>query len=306
RLLTSFVVLSLATALTSLSGCVGKRDYDNDDGLGGSSSTGGSDSTGGSPGSATGGSSAEPGELGASCDEETACDSGHCVDGVCCETACDGVCASCSAEGTCEAPESDTDCAAVTCEAGTNDCLDYGDSLEGGSCKGLGQCKTSSDCPSTPKAAQTACEIPGSTRGYCDGAGECVLPVVTCAGACTIGSNVCCYEVVSGTSSFVCEAAGSCPSSALSANPAQTPVTCDDHGDCRTDYLCSMTAASGGSGIACLTRTGTTGGAANYDGTYQDNYEVCQSPSMAQIACSNGAACTKTSPNFPGWKFCNH
>src|SRR5690606_3559242 len=33
--------------------------------------------------------------LGAACTESDACDSAHCVDGVCCESACDGPCMDC-------------------------------------------------------------------------------------------------------------------------------------------------------------------------------------------------------------------
>jgi hypothetical protein len=37
-------------------------------------------------------------DVGTPCDTSTACASGHCVDGVCCETACDGTCQACSVE----------------------------------------------------------------------------------------------------------------------------------------------------------------------------------------------------------------
>ncbi|MEZ4248104.1 MAG: hypothetical protein R3B99_07690 [Polyangiales bacterium] len=39
-------------------------------------------------------------DLGTTCDVDSACASGSCVDGVCCENACEGTCASCLATDT--------------------------------------------------------------------------------------------------------------------------------------------------------------------------------------------------------------
>jgi MYXO-CTERM domain-containing protein len=66
---------------------------------------------------------------GASCEADAFCESGHCADGVCCDSACDGVCVSCVVKG------SEGECKAFT--AGTdpdNECS--GDAV----CDGLDRC----------------------------------------------------------------------------------------------------------------------------------------------------------------------
>ena len=37
-------------------------------------------------------------EDGASCETSEVCESGHCIDGVCCDTPCEGLCMACSGE----------------------------------------------------------------------------------------------------------------------------------------------------------------------------------------------------------------
>jgi MYXO-CTERM domain-containing protein len=49
---------------------------------------------------------------GASCEADAFCESGHCADGVCCDSACDGACVSCvvkGSEGECKAIAAGTD-----------------------------------------------------------------------------------------------------------------------------------------------------------------------------------------------------
>ncbi len=64
---------------------------------GGNSATGGSTSSGGSNGiGGAGGTAGAGGNLGADCGQAGQCDSGFCVDDVCCESACDSDCRSCA------------------------------------------------------------------------------------------------------------------------------------------------------------------------------------------------------------------
>lgn len=276
-------------------------------------STEGGDSTGGwmggqsgssGDGHAEGGQASEsPNDLGAKCEGMAGCASGHCVNGVCCDAACDGVCEACTLEGHCAAAESDVACPTVSCTPRDNQCLTYGAKLSGGTCKDKGVCKTTDDCPRTPKAANEQCDIPGSSLGYCDGAGACVLPTVDCGGECTVGANQCCYYKSGATLNAEC--LSSCPSTYLAANPARTPVDCDSHSDCRTGYLCSLRHTDGESNVRCRSSSLKDMNGANYTGQYQENREVCASPVMIQRTCSSGTLCERTFANFPGWKFCN-
>lgn len=76
----------------------------------------------------TGGDGGAPPDLGEPCDDPSACSTGQCVDGVCCDTACDGVCQSCAIdglEGTCSAhaggTDPDTECDEGVCD-GVDQC----------------------------------------------------------------------------------------------------------------------------------------------------------------------------------------
>lgn len=93
-------------------------------GSGGAATT---SSVGGSVGGA-GGEGGSLGALGTTCDEAAACDSGFCVDGVCCRTACDGICAVCDGLGECvghpPGMDPDEECLGATCD-GSKAC-DYG------------------------------------------------------------------------------------------------------------------------------------------------------------------------------------
>ena len=267
---------------------------------GGASSGGEASGSRSSGGSGAGVKVGEPAELGASCEESSDCESGECVDGVCCESECDGVCETCNAEGRCVAADSDAACPEVSCGSGTNGCLDYGAELEGGTCKSQGVCKTKDDCPTTPKVVNTVCTLGDSMVSYCDGEGECVS---SCGGSCP-DSSVCCLRRSSGVFTLQCVAETSCIGTMPSADPALTPIACDEHEDCQTGYLCSLKAASGGSDTACRSATRTDVEGANHDGPYVDNYEACASPRMAERSCSNGGAC-QDRVYFPGWKVCS-
>ncbi len=78
---------------------------------------------------------------GAACVSSSDCDSGHCIDDVCCASSCDGTCMACSAaktgaaDGTCapiaEQDDPDDECAADDCTDGV---------LTLSSCDGDGAC----------------------------------------------------------------------------------------------------------------------------------------------------------------------
>ena len=90
---------------------------------------------GGSPGDG-GGTPGLP--VGTACTQGSACASGFCADGVCCNAACDGLCVTCAAQGsvgTCLPADVGTD--------PRNDCADQGIASCGtdGVCDGTGACR---------------------------------------------------------------------------------------------------------------------------------------------------------------------
>ena len=92
-----------------------------------SAACGGNDGDSGSGGATTAGTGGVGGQLaesGAPCDAATGCASGHCTDGVCCESACDASCESCAvngSEGVCTPAEvgtnPDNECVSGSCDA---------------------------------------------------------------------------------------------------------------------------------------------------------------------------------------------
>ncbi len=141
-------------------------------GNGATSGEGGSAGAGASGGAAgTGGATALT--LGAECHDASACASGHCVDGVCCDTACDGLCVACKADRI----GSGTDGTCAPIATGTDpdsECLDQGSASCGttGLCDGAGACQL--------YAADTQCGTSSCSAGVrtlpaqCDGSGTCV------------------------------------------------------------------------------------------------------------------------------------
>jgi hypothetical protein len=186
--------------------------------------------------------------LGEACTESQRCDSGHCEDGVCCDTAC-GICQACvqsksgQPDGTC-APipagqDPDSDCTDPTCTSGVQ---------TGNECDGAGQCDTGQyecapyRCAESGGVCATQCTDNTScaTESFCD------TSTSTCAGtrtpgdACTrddqcASSN--CVDGVCCNSSCVgqCEACdlegseGTC--SAVVGAPRGSRPACVDNGD---------------------------------------------------------------------------
>ena len=121
------------------------------------------------------------------CTTDADCSSGHCTDGVCCNTACRGACVDCNVAG-----RSGT-CTAISGSARDPHgiCVDQGASGCGqnGTCNGLGGC---ADYPRDTQCLAPSCA--GnilSTAGSCDGSGTCRSGSIHCDpfrcvdGACT-------------------------------------------------------------------------------------------------------------------------
>ncbi len=155
---------------------------------------------------------------GDACAVNAACDSGNCVDGVCCDLACEGACEACDvsgAVGTCSpvtgSPHGERDCA--SCGAGT--CLD-GDA-----------CDSELDCGGAPCVDGVCCDRECGPCERCDQSGS--------LGACTSVSGTP-RELAAGCS--VCEA-GTCRPAAR-GEACVASEQCD--GDpCVDGYCCERT-----------------------------------------------------------------
>jgi PA14 domain len=148
--------------------------------------------------------------IGATCAAAPDCDSGFCVDGVCCQDACAGLCVSCALpgkRGTCspQAMASDPD----------NDCEDQGmpSCGQNGMCDGAGKCQL---YPAATACAAPVCNAGMFTPGgQCDGQGACRKPAATTCG------------------NFQCQDATACK------------TTCAADADCRPPNHCFSTACGG-------------------------------------------------------------
>lgn len=154
--------------------------------------------------------------FGASCSSDSACLQGHCVDGICCDTACEGSCEACSEEGS----------------VGTCSPITAGSTPRGEPANVSGD--VPQDCsvlfcdgetrgtPVMPAAAGTLCSVAGCAdgtevgEGRCDGAGQCVAPAMNVCGA------------------YACSR-----SEARKGRPEQCLTTCDSVADCAPQFYCT-------------------------------------------------------------------
>src|SRR5690349_1103321 len=137
---------------------------------------------GAAPGAAVGNADGAP--LGERCAVDSGCVSGHCVAGLCCESACDGVCQACSASGKCDSfPADDARCEVITCAAAATTCAAYPESQSVDRCESPGVCKTA--CDPLSVQVDTLCgEVAPGIQGVCNAEGECVDPRASFGAAC--------------------------------------------------------------------------------------------------------------------------
>jgi hypothetical protein len=153
-------------------------------------------------------------QLGASCANNLGCDSGHCVDGVCCDSFCLGNCQACNlGGGRCTtikgAPHGTRQCPSAgffvcdgTCDGSSPDCTFPGSSTLCGSpvclsppptfkaatfCDGAGHCVPANGGPLT-----TPCPAPPNATPVCAAAGDqcdftCNPPYVRQGAGCVLG-----------------------------------------------------------------------------------------------------------------------
>ncbi|MDI3291309.1 MopE-related protein [Polyangium sp. 15x6] len=228
---------------------------------------------------------------GVACSLNDECQSGNCVDGVCCTTACGGTCQACNlmaAQGTCtnitagmdpanECPGADVCNGAGACaEANGSPCVGNGECLSGqcvdgvccentcpGTCKACNVAGSLGTCTNIPFGTDPASECSGP--GVCDGAGGCKKGLgESCGGNVDCASNfcvdnVCCNVACNGTCE-ACTAAltngadGTCaPVKANAESNNECPIgECNGAGVCEVDLGATCTQDSQCASGSCV------------------------------------------------------
>jgi hypothetical protein len=225
------------------------------------------------------------GSLGSQCAVGEGCDSGFCVGGRCCESACDGVCEACSEGGRCQlAPADDDRCAVITCEVGATTCATYAESQATNRCQSPGVCKTA--CDPVTVAIDTLCaEVAPGINGVCNEAGNCVDPRSAFGAACqsdidcaegTCIDGVCCSEACNGACES-CDATGACVADA-SGSSCGEGLACFGRGACLSP-----------NGAVC--QTAAECGSGNCEAAVGGGSACCAAPCANGLLCNGDGAC---------------
>lgn len=163
--------------------------------------------------------------VGEACAMHTDCSSGHCVDGVCCATACDGECQTCvkpDAEGLCKVDTAEAGCGEFTCAGGSRECNDQclDDAL---ACDG--ECQSGSHACGEECMSDTEVASCGEQCEPCpepDGSGHATCELGACGIECDDDFHLCGDTCVSNFDADSC--GGSCQPCVA---PAGGSVDCD-------------------------------------------------------------------------------
>ena len=296
---------------------------------GGSPATGGQGGTGdegGGPAAAGGAGGADPKELGTSCAGASECDSGFCVDDVCCESACTELCFACAQEqtgeasGSCAAAAQGNDphddcpggpCVATACD-GNGACellpdasvcreaagaCDVAESCSAGTCPADEKVALGSEC----RAAAGDCDVAETCDGLADACPSDVLLDSTVV--CRAASDVCDLEET-------CSGAASCPVDAVApattecgaflctGNSTACETSCAAHSDCAANAFCNTQGTCTLAKIAFTTSTttnGNIGGLVGADAFCQTRAQAAGLPGMyrAWLSDSNTSAAAR-------------
>jgi len=180
---------------------------------------------------------------GQTCTGANQCQSGNCIDGYCCNTACTGSCDVCNNSGslgTCSP--------AANGSSGSPSCSPY--VCNGASTSCPASCTTSANCVSTHYCSGNLCVVKKSNGATCAGAGECqsgfCVDGYCCNGACGSSCDACnntgnlgsCTLVTAGSSGsptcspYLCNGVG-----------AGCPSACVTNGDCISTHYCDAVGA---------------------------------------------------------------
>jgi hypothetical protein len=239
---------------------------------------------------------------GAPCASAAGCNSGFCVDGVCCNSACSaGPCDACSiaagaaVNGTCSLLSgpvcSDGNACSQTdvCQAGV--CVGSNPVV----CPAADQCHLQGVC--SPQTG--VCSNPAKPNGSpCSDGSACSQNDACQAGACVPGTPVMCAPLDS------CHVAGVCdPATGACSSPAKPDGSaCSDNNACSQADICQAGACIGTSPVMCAPvdschdvgvcnpQTGTCSSPVKADGSACDDGNACTAMDMCQAgACSGGS-----------------
>jgi hypothetical protein len=199
-----------------------------------------------------------PGALGAACQQNTECDAGNCVDGICCDSPCTELCAACNVPGSvgmCSAAPRDALCPEANCRGESTECRPLAEGQAALNCEAVGVCRASAECVAPLAPAATPCQ---QGTGTCDGQGACLVPDKNTLGeACELdgdcaeghcvssgqdGARVCCDAACDGVCQ-ACSSAGRCegtPATDARCEAITCPAdnVCRDYVEAITDNLC--------------------------------------------------------------------
>ncbi|MFO0617028.1 MAG: hypothetical protein U0414_30815 [Polyangiaceae bacterium] len=254
--------LLLVSLAAPLGGCFLVTNFSpGEGGAGGTKATSTEASTSGSTSTSASTSTSGGLDLGATCASPSACASGFCSAGKCCDMACDEGCGTCDANGHCAFADQGSACASATCASGEltlagtcnsagaclipapvscggyacdpagaaclTHCTTSGDCVAPADCNAFGQCQVGSS--SVGMACTTSCpDGAPCVDGYCCAA-PCNEPCHACSNALTGAPNGQCASVTNLT-----DPSDDCP--------AQAPGTCGTTGAC-VDGACEYTPA---------------------------------------------------------------
>lgn len=219
---------------------------------------------------------------GAKCSDEKQCDSGQCVDGVCCNARCEGQCEACDVAG------STGTCSPIKDGAPHGDrtaCATAGNASCSGKCDGTAR----DHCayPAAETKCATSCSNASTIDTTCDGTGACAAPLapVPCAhGLACADATSCrttCTMDTDCTSGFSCQPDGTCGNATIcldshTSKPAKgasvdcTPFNCGTDGECKTHCAsvsdCAPPAVCNSSGTCETPATGAGDGGCNQSG----------------------------------------
>lgn len=251
---------------------------------------------------------------GAACGASSECATGHCVDGVCCESACDGVCRACAEastgapDGRCSAAlaiDPDDECDASGCLTGACGASACEVQPAGFECRPVaGDCDVPEVCdgsdPACPadlvRPAETACR---ASVGLCDLEEQCdglaaACPADALAAAstpCRVAAGVCDVTEVCSGSDPQCPSDGYQPPSAAfcgayTCNGPSCRTSCATQTDCYGNNLCVAGACVPGYRIFVTSQRFQ----ANFGGVF-----------AADALCAMAGTSAGLGPNFRAW-----
>ena len=219
--------------------------------------------------------------IGSGCSVGNECQSGNCIDGVCCNSTCTGLCQACNIAGslgTCTNVPNNQDpaneCASGACNGAGLCKLDNGQACAagtaclsgtctdgvccnaacGGTCQACNVAGSTGTCTSIPNGQDPANECPGNTS--CNGANACTLfangVACTLSAECSSGScvdGVCCNTACNG----LCQACTAAKTGGTNGTCANITANSDPDNECAGTAVCSAGACKKANGDTCAT-----------------------------------------------------